>query len=239
MIRGGLFDKRHLYRTWRKWRRKCGAKETAISSGREAVMCKGPEVGAGCTCWRQGEEATLSMGRKEDREVEGPYCSGTWHKLCQVIELSCWEPFLLGKHGKVLIKSDMVTLCLTMITLAWEFNGVEESQVGRSSGVIWGKRREAWTGQADCTHICLLYCLQVPLFLWASPAPHLKPALPSELNCGQERSEFSCLSPWGQEWESNFQLSVGTDKISAAWSLGLEQWDIFMLLHCIANEIIF
>lgn len=65
------------------------SKETAISSGREAVMCKGPEVGAGCTCWRQGEEATLSMGRKEDREVEGPYCSGTWHKLCQVIELSC------------------------------------------------------------------------------------------------------------------------------------------------------
>ena len=27
-------------------------KETAISSGREAVMCKGPEVGAGCICWR-------------------------------------------------------------------------------------------------------------------------------------------------------------------------------------------
>lgn len=186
-----------------------------------------------------GNLETLSMGRKEDREVEGPYCSGPWHKLCQVIELSCWEPFLLGKHAKVLIKSDVVALYLTMITLAWGFNGVEGSQVGRSSGVIWGKRREAWTGQANCTHICLLYCLQVPLFPWASPAPHLKSGLPSELNCGQERSEFRCLSPWGQEWESNLQLSVGTDKISAAWSLGLEQWDIFMLLHCIANQIIF
>lgn len=28
------------------------SKETLIGPGRETVMCKGPELGAGWTCWR-------------------------------------------------------------------------------------------------------------------------------------------------------------------------------------------
>lgn len=105
---------------------------------------------------------------KEDKRVWWPFSQGHAWGLP-----GDWAPFIGSQRdpGKIFIMSNVTTLCLAMITLVWEFIGGAGSQM-RSSGVHLGERggrpefgREI---RADCTHICLLYCRQIPFLLWAS-----------------------------------------------------------------------